>query len=72
LVIDFMITKNAKLDRPQLEKLSDDALVEQAKADFPVLSFLSVDMLQLRPSQSELRSSAPYSEGSSDKAMLSS
>lgn len=95
LVIDLMIRKNAKLDRSQLEKLTDDALVEQAKADVPELSSLSVDMLQgvqefalnpnfgwqpgvARPGSQQatehlaVRSSSPYSEGSSDRAMLSS
>jgi len=90
-----MIKKDAKLDRSQLEKLTDDALVEQAKADVPELSSLSVDMLQgaqefalnpnfgwqsgvARPGSQQatehlaVRSSSPYSEGSSDRAMLSS
>jgi hypothetical protein len=93
-VIDLMIRKNAKLDRSQLEKLTDDALVKQARADVPELSSLSVDMLQgvgefplnpnfgwqsrvARPESLEhtleeaVRSSAPYSKGSSDQAMLS-
>src|ERR1039458_9775322 len=70
LLIDLMIAKNPKLDRSQLEKLSDYALVEQAKAAVPHMSSLfSVDMLQ---GNLEVRSSAPYSEGSSDRAMLSS
>jgi hypothetical protein len=92
-VIDLMISKNAKLDRSQLEKLTDDALVKQARADVPELSSLSVDMLQgvrefpLNPNfgrqsrvarpeglenilEEAVRSSAPYSKGSSDQAML--
>jgi len=94
LVIDLMITENAKwygflgrfLRKRRLEKLSDDALVEQfkaqapapAKALVPELSSLSVDRFKsplfdkLGPSHLEVRSSAPYSEGSSDQAMLSS
>ena len=94
-VIDLMIGKNAKLDRSQLEKLTDAALVEQAKAGVPELSTLSIDMLQgaqefaLNPKsgwqssvarprseqdmeQLAVRSSSPYTEGSSDQGMLSS
>ena len=41
-VIDLMIGNNAKLDRSQLEKLTDDALVERAKADVPELKSFRV------------------------------
>jgi len=94
-VIDLMIGNNAKLDRSQLEKLTDDALVERAKADVPELSSLSVDMLHgtqefalnpksrwqsgvARPGSQQdmehlaVRSSSPYSAGSSDQAMVTS
>lgn len=97
VIIEIMIAKNGKLDRSHLEKLSDDALVEQAKAEIPALSGLTADILRLsddvfalakadaptladlnldnsrlKPSNLEIRSSAPYSKGSSDGAMLSS
>lgn len=109
-IIELLIRKSAKLDRSQLEKLTDNELVEQAKADVPELSSLSVDMLagaqefalnpnfgwqsavarpgssvgtiNLAPQDKErvrqamehlaVGSSAPYSEGSSDRGMLSS
>jgi len=92
LVIGLMITGNAKwygflgrfLRKRRLEKLSDDALVEQFKAQalatvlVPEPSSLSVDKFESPlfdksgPSHLEVRSSAPYSTGSSDQAMLSS
>lgn len=109
-VIDDLIAKNPKLDRSQLERLSNDALVEQAKANNlvlpgstvvllsmvdevglarpPALADLKLELAKLKPTKLndlfqavdfkpkklslEVRSSAAYSSGSSDKGMLSS
>lgn len=101
-VIDLMMAENAKWYRflgrfwrkRRLGKLSDDALLVQARGSSPVLSMLTLQILQwsdaslagkdpayvrslltlLLEAQSSLaysRSSAPYSSGSSDQAMLS-
>jgi hypothetical protein len=63
LAIDHMINMNPNLDRSQLEKLSDDELVERGQGEL---------LKGFEKTFSEARSSAPYSKGSSDQAMLSS
>jgi hypothetical protein len=72
LVIDRLLTKNSQLNRSELENLPDDALVKHAKREDPELSYLTVDLLKREFGTLSARSSAPYSQGSSDAAMLAS
>jgi hypothetical protein len=74
-IISRLLQEDGSLKREKLEALNDENLVNLAKTTVSELSFLTLDLMKLDDSQFEthspIRSSAPYSSGSSDKAMLS-
>jgi hypothetical protein len=81
IFIEGLLKADGSLNRSQLEKLSDDELFDKVSGKASPLSFLfdgSPNMSSLKiqsfadKSSLQIRSSAPYSSGSSDQAMLSS
>ena len=72
-VIKYAV-ENTNLEEKNLRDLSDKDLLDTIITELPVLSFLTVDILSsdlqsFMPNELNLRSSAPYSSGSSDSAM---
>jgi hypothetical protein len=77
-VVGELLQVDSGLDRAQLEKMSDEELVEQAKQKLSPLRLLKLTSLDsifgklpdLNLSSVKIGSSAPYSKGSSDQGML--
>jgi hypothetical protein len=71
VLISEILRANRKFDRSELEGLANSALIELASKEVSSLASLSPDWFKVKIDDSRARSSAPYSSGSSDKAMMS-